>query len=328
MNLYKRIYKEIKKYDTIVLARHIGADPDALGSELGLKEIIKNKFPKKNVYAVGSPASKFKYIGSLDKFEEEMYNDSLLIVLDTPDRKRIDGVDPSRFKSSIKIDHHPFVDKTCDIEWIDDSSSSASQLVLELVYNTKLELTKEAAEMLYYGIVSDTNRFLYYYTTPKTFNLVSRLIKDTKIDFTKLYENMYLRPLKEVKFQSFISTNMTVTENGLAYMKITDDMLKEYNVDAATAGNLVTNFNYIDEIIVWVIFTEDLANSNIRASIRSRGPIINEVATHYNGGGHIYASGARLKTFEETDLLINELEGKIIKLEHCDNTVSDNSVGL
>jgi len=308
MNLYKRIYKEIKKYDTIVLARHIGADPDALGSELGLKEIIKNKFPKKNVYAVGSPASKFKYIGSLDKFEEEMYNDSLLIVLDTPDRKRIDGVDPSRFKSSIKIDHHPFVAKTCDIEWIDDSSSSASQLVLELVYNTKLELTKEAAEMLYYGIVSDTNRFLYYYTTPKTFNLVSRLIKDTKIDFTKLYENMYLRPLKEIKFQSFISTNMTVTENGLAYMKITDDMLKEYNVDAATAGNLVTNFNYIDEIIVWVIFTEDLANSNIRASIRSRGPIINEVASHYNGGGHIYASGARLKTFEETDLLINELD--------------------
>lgn len=308
MNLYKRIYKEIKKYDTIVLARHIGADPDALGSELGLKEIIKNKFPKKNVYAVGSPASKFKYIGLLDKFEEEMYDNSLLIVLDTPDRKRIDGVDPSRFKSSIKIDHHPFVDKTCDIEWIDDSASSASQLVLELVYNTKLELTKEAAEKLYYGIVSDTNRFLYYYTTPKTFNLVSRLIKDTNIDFTKLYENMYLRPLKEVKFQSFISTNMTVTENGLGYMKITDDMLKEYNVDAATAGNLVTNFNYIDEIIVWVIFTEDLANGNIRASIRSRGPIINEVASHFNGGGHIYASGARIKTFEETDLLINELD--------------------
>ncbi len=308
MNLYKRIYKEIKKYDTIVLARHIGADPDALGSELGLKEIIKNKFPKKNVYAVGSPASKFKYIGSLDKFEEEMYNDSLLIVLDTPDRKRIDGVDPSRFKSSIKIDHHPFVDKTCDIEWIDDSASSASQLVLELVYNTKFELTKEAAEKLYIGIVSDTNRFLYYYTTPKTFNLVSRLIKDTKIDFTKLYEIMYLRPLKEIKFQSFISTNMTVTENGLAYMKVTDEMLKEYDVDAATSGNLVTNFNYIDEIIVWVIFTEDIANGNIRSSIRSRGPIINETASHFGGGGHIYASGAKLKTFEEADEFIKELD--------------------
>lgn len=308
MNLYKKIYKEIKKYDTIVIVRHIGADPDALGSQLGLKEIIKNKFPKKNVYAVGSPASKFKYIGSLDKFEEEMYDNSLLIILDTPDKKRIDGVDYTRFKSRIKIDHHPFVDKTGDIELIDDTASSASQLVLELVYNTRLELTKEAAEKLYIGIVSDTNRFLYYYTTPKTFNLVSRLIKDTNLDFTKLYETMYLRPFKEVKFQSFITSNMTVTENGLAYMKITDAMLKEYDVDAATAGNLVTNFNYIDEIISWVIFTEDIANSNIRSSIRSRGPIINEVASHFNGGGHIYASGARVKTFEEADLLIKELD--------------------
>ena len=308
MNLYKRIYKEIKKYNTIVIARHIGADPDALASQIGLKEIIKNKFPNKNVYAVGSPASKFKYIGLLDKFEEEMYDNSLLIVLDTPDKKRIDGVDYTRFKSSVKIDHHPFVDKTCDIELIDDSASSASQLVLELVYNTKLELTKEAAEKLYCGIVSDTNRFLYYYTTSKTFKLVSKLIDDTKIDFTKLYETMYLRPLKEVRFQSFITTNMTVTDNGLAYMKITDNMLKEYDVDAATSGNLVTNFNYIDEILAWVIFTEDIANGNIRSSIRSRGPIINEVASHFNGGGHIYASGARVKTFEEADELIKELD--------------------
>ena len=308
MNLYKKIYKEIKKYDTIVIARHIGADPDALGSQLGLKDIILNKFPNKKVYAVGTPASRFKYIGTLDKFEESMYDNSLLIVLDTPDKKRIDGVSPERFKSSIKIDHHPFVDKTCNIEYIDDTASSASQLVLELVYNTRLEITKDAARKLYIGIVSDTNRFLYYYTTPRTFDLVSRLIKDTKLDFTKLYDEMYLRSLKEVRFQSFISTNMTVTENGLAYMKITDDMLKEYNVDAATAGNLVTNFNYIEEIIVWVLFTEDVLNNNIRTSIRSRGPIINEVASRFGGGGHIYASGAKLKTFDETENIINALD--------------------
>ena len=308
MNLYKKIYKEIKKYDTIVIARHIGADPDALGSQLGLKDIILNKFPNKKVYAVGTPASRFKYIGTLDKFEESMYDNSLLIVLDTPDKKRIDGVSPERFKSSIKIDHHPFVDKTCKIEYIDDTASSASQLVLELVYNTRLELTKDAARKLYIGIVSDTNRFLYYYTTPKTFDLVSRLIKDTNLDFTKLYDEMYLRSLKEVRFQSFISTNMTVTESGLAYMKITDDMLKEYNVDAATAGNLVTNFNYIEEIIVWVLFTEDVLNGNIRTSIRSRGPIINDVASRFGGGGHIYASGAKLKTFDETEDIINALD--------------------
>ena len=306
MNIYKKIYREIKKYDTIVLARHIGADPDALASQLGLKDIILNKFPNKKVYAVGTPASKFKYIGTLDKFEDSMYDNSLLIVLDTPDRKRIDGVDPSKFK--YRIDHHPFIVKTCDLELIDDTSSSASQLILELVYKNKLKLTKEAAEKLYIGIVSDTNRFLYYYTTPKTFKLVSRLIEDTKIDFTKLYDQMYLRPLKEIKFQSFLTNNMIVTENGLAYMKITDEMLKEYNVDTATSGNLITNFNYIDEVIVWVTFTEDIQNENIRVSIRSRGPIINEVASHFGGGGHIYASGAKLKSFDEIDSFIKELD--------------------
>ena len=62
-NIYKRIYKKIKEYDTIVIARHIGPDPDALASQIGLKEIIQNKFPKKKVYAVGCPAAKFRFIG-------------------------------------------------------------------------------------------------------------------------------------------------------------------------------------------------------------------------------------------------------------------------
>ena len=103
MNVYKRIYKEIKKHDVIVLARHIGPDPDALGSTLGLKELILNTFPKKKVYAVGTPAARHKYIGELDLFKEELYESAMLIVLDTPDIKRVDGVDPTKFKVKIKV---------------------------------------------------------------------------------------------------------------------------------------------------------------------------------------------------------------------------------
>jgi len=71
-NLYKQIYKQIKKYDNIVIARHIGPDPDSLGSQLALRDIIKTYFPKKNVYAVGNPASRFKQLGTLDKLEEQV----------------------------------------------------------------------------------------------------------------------------------------------------------------------------------------------------------------------------------------------------------------
>ena len=65
MNIYKQIFKVIKKYDTIVIARHIGADPDALGSQFALKEIILKTFPNKKVYAVGNPASRFKFFRRL-----------------------------------------------------------------------------------------------------------------------------------------------------------------------------------------------------------------------------------------------------------------------
>lgn len=313
MNIYKQIYKKIKKYDTIVLARHIGADPDALGSTIGLRETIKNTFPYKKVYAVGTPASRHKYIGILDEFNESMYNKSLLIVLDTPNIKRVDGVDITKFECVIKIDHHPFIETMGEIELIDDTCSSASQLVLELIYHTKLKPTKKAAEALYTGIVGDTNRFLYYYTTSRTFELVSKIIKDTNIDFTSLYENMYLKSIDDFKFQNYIINNITLTPNGLGYIKITQDILDEFKIDCATATNVVNSLTYIIELKVWVIFAYDKINDNIRGSIRSRNVVINDIASNYNGGGHIYASGVRLKSFEDADKLVKDLDNRLIE---------------
>lgn len=306
--MFNKIYRKIKKYNTIVIARHVGADPDALASQIALRDSIKKTFPKKNVYAIGYPASKFKYLGNLDKFQESMYENSLLIVTDTPDKKRIDGADPDRFDYSIKIDHHPFIEKTCKLELIDDTASSASQLVIELIFKSGLKLDKDIAGKLYIGLVADTNRFLFSYTTDKTFSLVSKLVNKTNLNFGPLYDNLYMRPLKEARFQGYITEHMTITEHGLGYILLDEKTLTDFDVDAATAGNMVNNFNYIDEIVAWVVFSYDKSNDTIRGSIRSRGPIINEVASHFNGGGHIFASGVRLKTNEEVDALVQELD--------------------
>ena len=308
LNTYKQIYRKIKQFDKIVIARHIGADHDALASQLALRDSIKNTFPKKKVYAVGCPASKFKYLGSLDKFVDDIYEDALLIVTDTPDYKRVDGVDAKKFKYSIKIDHHPFVEKYCNLEYIDDTASSASQLIMELIFNTKLKLTKEVAEKLYIGLVSDTNRFLFSYTTAKTFALVSKLINETNLNFSPLYEALYTRPIREVRFEGYITNNMKITDNGLAYIKLNDEILSEYGVDSATAGNMVNNFNYIEEILAWVVFSEDKVNNTIRGSIRSRGPIINETAAKFGGGGHMFASGIRLKEQSQVENIILALD--------------------
>ncbi len=306
-NIYKQIYKKIKKAKKIIIARHVGPDPDALGSSLGLKQIIIDNFPDKEVYVIGSPAAKFRFIGELDKLPETI-DDALLIVTDTPDHKRVDGLDPRRVKNSIKIDHHPYVETMCELEWIDDKASSASQMVLELAFNTNLKLTKEAGEKLYIGLVADTNRFMFSYSNAKTFALVSKLLEETNIDITEIYNKLYLRPYKEIKFQGYMAEHYQITSNKVGYLIIHDETLKDYNVDAATPGNMINSFNHINEMLVWVTATEDKDLGSYRVSIRSRGPIINEVAANHGGGGHIYASGTRLKTEEEIMSLVKDLD--------------------
>ena len=105
--MFKQIFKEIKKYNNIVIARHVGVDPDAMASQIALRDSIKLTFPEKNVLAVGTGSVKFRFIGDLDKFEE--MDDALLIVVDTPDKKRVDIPTLDGFKYKIKIDHHPFI---------------------------------------------------------------------------------------------------------------------------------------------------------------------------------------------------------------------------
>lgn len=312
---FRLIYKQIKKYNNIVIARHIGPDPDCLGAEIALRDMIKKEFVNKNVYAVGNSASRFKFLGNLDKIENKL-DKALLIVLDTPDIKRIDGVDIKDYDYVIKIDHHPFIEKYADIEYIDDSACSSCQLLLEFFFEMKLVITEDIAKNLYIGIVSDTDRFLHDYTSAKTFRLVSKLIETTSLDFTKLYRPLYSKPMEEVRFEGYIYQNLTLNENGVAYIKIDEDLVKEYGVDSASPGNMINDLKFVKDILVWVFLSEDKKSNLIRANIRSNGPVINDLASRFGGGGHNYASGARLTSWEQADRLIEELNNLVIEYKN------------
>lgn len=306
--MYKEIIKLIKKYDSIVIARHIGGDIDALGSQIGLKEIIEETYPNKKVYAVGAYASRFKFVGPLDKEDGIDFDNSLLIVLDTPKVSRLDVDDISKYKHRVRIDHHPFEEEFCDVELVDENKSSTCEMIVELCLNTKLKITKSAAEKLYMGIISDTNRFLYPCTTSNTLALASLLVSKYGINPPELYEKMYLRNLDEIRFIGYIFQNIKVTKNGVAYIKITDEIQKEFGMDPASAGNMVGELSYINDFIVWITFSEDKKQNMVRVSIRSRGPVINTLAMQYNGGGHKLASGIRLPNFDLSDEIIERLD--------------------
>ena len=312
----KKIYKKIKKYNTIVIARHIGPDPDAVCSQIALRNTIKATFPSKNVYAVGMSVSRFKSFGTLDKINEEELDNPLLIVLDVPNISRIDGITFSRYKEVIKIDHHPYEDKMGDTELVDTTSCSVAQLIGELVLNTRLKLTKEVAENIFLGIVSDSDRFLLQYTTAKTFKIVNQIIEKTNLDFTNLYVRLYERPLNEIRFQGYLAQNLITTENGFAYIKITTDDIKNFGVDSSTASNMINNFNYIKEIKVWTFITYDQKSTMYKVNIRSRNVVINDIAAKYHGGGHKFASGVRTTNEADIDNLIKDLDERCREINH------------
>ena len=307
-DIAKKIAKKIKQYDTIIIARHIGPDPDAICSQLSLRDSIRLTYPNKKVYAVGIGVSKFKKYGILDKPDNKNLRNSLLITLDVPNFYRVDGIDDLKPKEIIKIDHHPFEEAFGPLEWVDDKASSTCQLIAQLILDTNLKMNESVATNLFLGIVSDSDRFLLAYTTVDTFKVVTALLERSGINFVEQYEKLYERPINEVKFQGYLAENLTVTKNGFAYIKITSDIIKKYGVDTASASNMVNDFNFIKDVLVWTFITFDEKNDLFKVNIRSRGPIINEIAAKYNGGGHKFASGVKTNKEEEIEQLLKDLD--------------------
>lgn len=305
-SIYKAIYNEVKKYKKIYIARHIGPDPDAFGSQMALKRSIKQTFPDKEVYAVGASVSRFKYFGKVDKVDNYDYENGLLIVTDTPDNKRVDIENFNEFKNIVKIDHHPFVDRFGNVEYIKEEASSASELIYELIENTRLKMDEVTAGFIYIGIVSDTNRFLFN-TNSKTLVLCADMIKKYKLDTENLYRKLYSKPLSEVRLMGHIATNLHVDKNGFAHIEVDDDIITSLGSDSAAASNMINDFNNIDEVIVWAFVSRDEKNNKYRVNIRSRGPVINEIAAKFGGGGHKFASGVRNEDKNEIEKLLNEL---------------------
>lgn len=307
-DIIKKILKKIKQYETIVIARHVSPDPDAICSQIALRDAILGMYPKKKVYAVGASVSKFKKFGVLDKIDVTTLNNVLLITTDVPNFYRVDGIAGMKIGDVIKIDHHPFEEDFGGIEWIDDTASSACQMIALMLLKSNYKFSEGVANNLFLGIVSDSDRFLLPYTTPQTFQVVLELIRRYNLPFTRLYEKLYERPIEEIRFQGYISDHLEVSENGFAFLEITDEIINNFHVDSASASNMINSFNYIKGVYVWSFVTYDAKNQIYKVNIRSKGPVINEIASKYHGGGHKFASGVRTQNREDIDNLLRDLD--------------------
>lgn len=317
--MYKKIIKIIKKYDKIVLARHISPDPDAIASQIALRDSIKLTFPNKEVYAVGAGVHKFKYLGALDKPDLSSLNNSLLIVLDVPNFYRVDGINGLEYDAILKIDHHPAEDIVGDVDWTDSTKSSTCEMIAELLLYSPLAMDTKIAEDLYVGMVFDSDRFLLPNTSAETLKTAYELVKTSNINFVNLYDNLYERSINEEKFRAYLINNIEITENRFGFIFVPSEDLKKFNVEPTSVSNQVNDFYFIKELMCWMFVVYDERNDIYKANIRSRGPVINEVATKYNGGGHKFASGCRTSDYKVIEALAKDLDATCKKYNDEEN---------
>lgn len=299
------ILKLIEATDTIMIHRHVRPDPDALGSQLGLKRIIEQAYPDKHVYVVGGIARDLEFLGKMQHVEPEMYDEALVLVLDTANHERIDGPFALKGKTVVKIDHHPDEDEYATHQIVDPTVSSTSEIVAELADIWGLALDEQSAFLLFAGIVGDTGRFQFRNATPRTFEIAADLIS-YGIDTNRLYRQMYKTNLATLQLQGYVLQNVQVTEAGVGYVKIDADVLRTFHATPEAASLLVNSFSGLVGLKCWVMFVEN--KDEIRVRIRSKGPIINEVAKRYRGGGHPMAAGATIDTWEQMDDVLAALE--------------------
>ncbi|MDR2832256.1 MAG: bifunctional oligoribonuclease/PAP phosphatase NrnA [Streptococcaceae bacterium] len=305
-NIEERIIQAIKKYDTIIIHRHMRPDPDALGSQLGLKEIIRTNFPEKEVYAVGKTVEDLGYMGKMDEITDEKYHEALVIVTDTANTPRVSDERFALGKMLIKIDHHPNDEPYGDIVYVDTNVSSASELITRLACQMGLALSNEAARLLYGGIVGDTGRFLYPATTAETLKIAAHL-RTYDFDASKLNRQLSQMPLNIARLSGYVYQNIEADENGVAKVYLTKEIMEKYKADDAQTAHLVALPGGIDSILTWGIFVEQ-PNGKFRVRLRSKGPLINEVAKRHDGGGHPLASGANAKDLAECEQIYQELQ--------------------
>lgn len=302
----KKVIEAIKNNKKFLITAHMNLEGDALGSELATYILLK-KLKKQVVICNNDPTPKaYSFLPYVRVIRNEIndYKYEVVLVLDCSDSFRTGKVKDylSRAKYIINIDHHISNTFFGDINWVDPTASSASEMMYRICKELKL-IDKKIALCLYTGIFTDTGSFSYGNTSRKVHKIVSELIK-YNISPNKVYENLHsfcqLQDLKFIgKILTFLKTDST---QKVVWVLIKHWPKKEYDLT-----EIVFNImRLIKGAEVFVLFKR-LGKRKVRVNFRSRSKVdVNRVAKFFGGGGHKRASGA---TIEDN---LSSVERKVI----------------
>ena len=306
----EKILEKIKEYKRIIIFRHFRPDGDAIGSTKGLHRILTLTFPEKEIYLQNDDYSEYlAFLGTEgERIPDELYSDALAIVIDTGDTKRISNQKYSLCREVAVIDHHIQTRPYGDYRWVVEEKSSACEMIAGFydAFSDELKIDVEAATYIYTGMVTDSGRFRFRSVTGDTLRLAGIML-DLGVDTDRLYAELYLEEYDYFKFKAYVYENMSITENGVAYIYVDKAMQERFKLSGEDASAVVSCLDSIRGSIIWLAFIDN-PDGSVRVRLRSRFVTVNELAEKYHGGGHDCASGATVYTKEEMDALLRDAE--------------------
>ena len=308
-----KLKQELSSGKEIVIVTHRNPDGDAIGSSLGLWNFLLKTGKKATVITPNDYPDFLKWMPGNDtivkfdsqsqKAKEIVSKAGIIFCLDFGTLKRIEQLGEEVQKSKafkILVDHHVQPDSFADFMFHDVTACSTAQLIYELIaeLGEKNKIDKDSAICLYTGIMTDTLSFKISTVQAKTHIITSELIKAGAVPHIA-NENVYNANSEDsLKLLGYsLNEKMKVLkEFNAAYISLSADELKKFNYKQGDTEGLVNHPLSVTGVKFSVFFME--RDGMIKLSLRSKGNFdVNKVArAHFNGGGHVNASGGELKT--------------------------------
>ena len=303
-----RSYELIDTAERIVILTHLSPDGDAIGSSLALYHFLKevgknsvvivpNRFP--SFFNWMSGATEIVILEENPKEVQALIADAdLLIAVDFNDLKPIDGVKPFVEQSQAKkilIDHHLFPEAFADVTISHPEISSTSELVFRLICRMGFcqQITKDCAEAIYVGMMTDTGNFSYASQSPEIYNIISELLTKgiDKDNIYRLVYNTYSEHRIRLMGYCLLEKMKLYKEQRTAVISLSLEELERFEYQIGDVEGFVNIPLSIEGIDISILVREDA--KKVKLSFRSQGdiPVNKMAATYFNGGGHLNAAG-------------------------------------
>ena len=295
----------------ILITGHVNPDGDALGSALAYKIILNELGIESDVCfdIKGSLPSNLDHL-PFDLIDDTVANQyDRVFVFDCGNSDRLGKYEylASEAKEVVVVDHH--INPTFgDIKIIDPTAASTTQVLFREIKKHGYEISKEIANCLMTGLVTDTGRFQYSNTDSEVFNIASELML-AGAELTKISENIYGSiEMNGVKMQSLIIDRIELDkEIALVTSFVLQEDYKRFGVKESEVDFLIDVIRLVKESNVALLVKEQI-DGTFKGSLRSRNDIdVQLVASEFGGGGHKAASGfSSSESFEKIKLRVKK----------------------